>query len=164
MNSSRLLSSIAKSLTHRHRLNLEQRFLANCITSRKTSANRLFHTTFKNYNDPKSESEQKNEEPIQKSVKALMTPFDHMKKKEKDTFLEVVRKYEQRLGPKTDVVKFVTIALKYMDEFGVNKDLSVYKALLNVFPKGPYVPETSLQVILNFEKFQKLTFLICLQQ
>ena len=32
-----------------------------------------------------------------------------------------------------------------MEKFGVHKDLDSYKKVLNVFPKGKYVPENRLQ-------------------
>ena len=33
-----------------------------------------------------------------------------------------------------------------MEKFGVHKDLASYKKLLNVFPKGRFIPENRLQV------------------
>ena len=34
-----------------------------------------------------------------------------------------------------------------MEHFGVHKDLASYKKVLNVFPKGRYIPENRLQAI-----------------
>ena len=36
-----------------------------------------------------------------------------------------------------------------MEKFGVHKDLESYKKLLNVFPKGRFIPENRLQVTLK---------------
>ncbi|KZC05450.1 Evolutionarily conserved signaling intermediate in Toll pathway, mitochondrial [Dufourea novaeangliae] len=44
--------------------------------------------------------------------------------------------------------EFILHAMKYMDEFGVNKDLDTYKALLDVFPKGDYIPRNMYQNML----------------
>jgi Evolutionarily conserved signalling intermediate in Toll pathway len=42
-------------------------------------------------------------------------------------------------------VEFI-YAAEYLKEFGLHKDLDVYKALLNVFPKGPLIPTNAVQV------------------
>ncbi|VDP20374.1 unnamed protein product, partial [Onchocerca flexuosa] len=42
-------------------------------------------------------------------------------------------------------VEFINTALKYMKEYGLQKDLDIYKSLLNVFPKGPMIPQNVFQ-------------------
>ncbi|CDW58132.1 ECIST Cterm and ECSIT domain containing protein [Trichuris trichiura] len=42
--------------------------------------------------------------------------------------------------------EFIYAALKRMREFGVHKDLEVYKRLLEVFPKGKMIPKNFFQV------------------
>ncbi|VDM72060.1 unnamed protein product, partial [Strongylus vulgaris] len=44
-------------------------------------------------------------------------------------------------------VEFINTALKYIKEYGIHKDLDVYKALLNVFPKGKMIPQNAFQRI-----------------
>lgn len=43
-------------------------------------------------------------------------------------------------------VEFINSALKYMKEYGLQKDLDIYKSLLNIFPKGPMIPKNIFQV------------------
>lgn len=43
-------------------------------------------------------------------------------------------------------VEFINSALKYLEEYGLHKDLDTYKAILNVFPKGAMIPRNTFQV------------------
>jgi len=43
-------------------------------------------------------------------------------------------------------VEFIYAAMKHLKEYGLHKDVDVYKALLNVFPKGPLIPTNAVQV------------------
>ena len=43
-------------------------------------------------------------------------------------------------------VEFLNAALKHLKEYNLQKDLDTYKALLNVFPKGPLIPKNTWQV------------------
>ncbi|XP_058794922.1 evolutionarily conserved signaling intermediate in Toll pathway, mitochondrial [Phymastichus coffea] len=73
--------------------------------------------------------------------------FANARKKEKDTFLECLRMYKNQPGRKLERVPFIYAALKYMDEFGVEKDLSVYKALIDIFPKEKMIPTNLFQTM-----------------
>lgn len=64
----------------------------------------------------------------------------------KDTFLEAIKIYTTRTGPKRGQVEFIYSALKYMEEFGVHRDLQAYKNILDVLPKGTYIPTNLFQV------------------
>uniref|UniRef100_A0A914ZT61 Evolutionarily conserved signaling intermediate in Toll pathway, mitochondrial n=1 Tax=Parascaris univalens TaxID=6257 RepID=A0A914ZT61_PARUN len=44
-------------------------------------------------------------------------------------------------------VEFINSALKYLEEYGLHKDLDTYKAILNVFPKGAMIPRNTFQRI-----------------
>ena len=82
--------------------------------------------------------------------------FEVKAKKEKKTYLECIRKYESQSGRQSDRVEFIYAALKYMDEFGVNKDLECYKKLLNTFPKGKMIPTNRFQAeFMHYPKEQK---------
>ncbi len=63
----------------------------------------------------------------------------------KDTFLEAVKIYTTRPGPRRGHVEFILSALKYMEEFGVHRDLQAYKDLLDILPKGIYIPTNMFQ-------------------
>lgn len=77
----------------------------------------------------------------------LRFPFHAMETKKKETFLDVIHLYIKENQLRTGHVEFIRQALKYMDEFGVNKELEVYKALLDVFPKGKFIPENIFQIM-----------------
>lgn len=42
-------------------------------------------------------------------------------------------------------VEFIYAALRHMEEFGVHKDLEVYKSLIDVLPKGRFIPQNIFQ-------------------
>ncbi|XP_031849443.1 evolutionarily conserved signaling intermediate in Toll pathway, mitochondrial [Nomia melanderi] len=73
--------------------------------------------------------------------------------KKKSAYLDVIHRYTNEPALRKKQVEFILYAMKFMDEYGVNKDIEVYKALLNVFPKGEYVT-TSRYQILHYPKQQ----------
>lgn len=76
----------------------------------------------------------------------LRTPlFEHVSTKDKKTYIEMVRVFEGRSVHRRNHVEFVYAALKHMEEFGVHKDLEVYKSLINVMPKGKFIPTNIFQ-------------------
>ncbi|XP_015108443.1 evolutionarily conserved signaling intermediate in Toll pathway, mitochondrial [Diachasma alloeum] len=66
-------------------------------------------------------------------------------KKEKETYLNVIYTYKNSPPRKTGHVQFVYAAMRYMDEFGVNEDLEVYKAVADTLPKGRFISKNLLQ-------------------
>lgn len=81
--------------------------------------------------------------------------FANTSTKEKETFLECLRMYKNAPGRKLERVPFLYAALKYMDEFGVAKDLSIYKALIDILPKEKMVPTNLFQTMfLHYPKEQ----------
>ena len=42
-------------------------------------------------------------------------------------------------------MEFIEAARKHMKEFGVEKDLEVYKSLIDIMPKGIYIPKSIIQ-------------------
>src|SRR3569833_2785803 len=61
-------------------------------------------------------------------------------------------------------VEFLNTALKYLKKYDVHKDLDTYKALLNVFPKGPLIPTNQMQVFLELRGIEKIFMHYPLQQ
>ncbi|KAL2717232.1 hypothetical protein V1478_012932 [Vespula squamosa] len=103
------------------------------------ATNRLFHIA---QNFLKEEKTKKNN--------TLMTSmFENTKEKKKDTFLEIIRTYEQEKY-KRGQLEFIKLALKYMEVYGIHKDLEAYKALLNIFPKGPYIPKNYFNAVFRY--------------
>ncbi|XP_055617891.1 evolutionarily conserved signaling intermediate in Toll pathway, mitochondrial [Toxorhynchites rutilus septentrionalis] len=71
--------------------------------------------------------------------------FEHVSQKDKKTYIEMVRVFEDRSVHRRNHVEFIYAALKHMEEFGVQRDLEVYKALINVMPKGKFIPTNIFQ-------------------
>lgn len=78
----------------------------------------------------------------------VLHSFANVENKQKETYLDVIRQYKSHNEMRHGHVEFIRIALKYMDEFGVNRDLAVYKALLDVLPKGKFIPRYYFQTMI----------------
>ncbi|CAH2106350.1 unnamed protein product [Euphydryas editha] len=92
------------------------------------------------------------------SEKELATydPFLAKPKKNKETYLEVIKMFEERDTRRRGHVEFIYAALSRMKEFGVQKDLEVYKALIDVLPKGKFIPTNIFQAeFLHYPKQQQ---------
>eukprot|EP00088_Acartia_fossae_P000659 TRINITY_DN10264_c0_g1_i1.p1 TRINITY_DN10264_c0_g1~~TRINITY_DN10264_c0_g1_i1.p1 ORF type:complete len:418 (+),score=81.81 TRINITY_DN10264_c0_g1_i1:39-1292(+) len=63
----------------------------------------------------------------------------------KKSFEGAIDIFTHKDGRRRGDVEFIYGALKNMEKFGVHKDLQSYKKLMNVFPKGKYVPENRIQ-------------------
>ncbi|CAL7941246.1 unnamed protein product [Xylocopa violacea] len=93
--------------------------------------------------------------------KAVVSYSFNVERKEKETFLEIIRLYEKKDRARIGQLHFITTALQYMDEFGVNKDLKVYKAIFNIFPKGKYIPTNKFQTMMfHYIKHQNVALSI----
>ncbi|XP_064617497.1 evolutionarily conserved signaling intermediate in Toll pathway, mitochondrial-like isoform X2 [Liolophura sinensis] len=76
------------------------------------------------------------------------------KAKNKITFRKAVGTYLQREGAyRRGHIEFIYAALKRMKEFGVEKDLDVYKQILDILPPFVTVPKSMWQV--EFQHFPK---------
>ncbi|XP_011503253.1 PREDICTED: evolutionarily conserved signaling intermediate in Toll pathway, mitochondrial [Ceratosolen solmsi marchali] len=104
-------------------------------------------------NDKKHEEKTRRESITGKELQ--ISTFHTTEKKDKDTYLECLRIYKSHISIRSDSVIFITIALKYMKEFGVHKDLNVYKMLLDIFPKGTMIPRNMFQsMFMHYPKHQ----------
>lgn len=107
-------------------------FLTLSFTTRKSffissSLARKLQTSQKIYSEDK------------KTEKALVPrdPFQEIKNKNRNTYIEMVKIYvDNNSIYRTGHVEFIYSALKNMEMFGVNRDLEVYKALIDCLPKG----------------------------
>lgn len=80
--------------------------------------------------------------------------FENAEKK-KEAYLDILREYKRNNDLRRGHVEFIKAALQYMDDFGVNRDLTVYKDLLDVLPKGKFIPRNWFQTIfLHYPKQQ----------
>ncbi|XP_034020275.1 evolutionarily conserved signaling intermediate in Toll pathway, mitochondrial [Thalassophryne amazonica] len=90
-------------------------------------------------------------EKIGKSLVSQDDLFEQMAKdlKTKATFIKAVDTFTSRDMRRRGHVEFIYAALKKMPEFGVERDLSVYNKLLDVFPKEVFVPRNFIQRMFN---------------
>lgn len=66
---------------------------------------------------------------------------------DKAGFLRAVRSFGEHSVRKRGHVDFIYLALRKMPEFGVERDLSVYNVLLDIFPKEVFRPRNAIQRI-----------------
>lgn len=77
----------------------------------------------------------------------VLHAFANVENKEKEAYIDILREYKNNNEMRRGHVEFIQVALKYMDEFGVNRDLAVYKSLLDVLPKGKFIPRNFYQTL-----------------
>lgn len=82
--------------------------------------------------------------------------FVDIKNKNKEAFLEMINIFINKDKDRRGQVEFIYAALKYMKDFGVHKDLEVYKKLLEVFPEEKMVPRNIFQAeFMHYPKHQQ---------
>lgn len=82
--------------------------------------------------------------------------FDHVILKNKETFLQMIRMFKERDVHRRNHVEFIYAALKHMREYNVNRDLAVYKELIDVMPKGKFVITNMFQdMFMHYPKQQQ---------
>ncbi|XP_021027851.1 evolutionarily conserved signaling intermediate in Toll pathway, mitochondrial isoform X2 [Mus caroli] len=91
-------------------------------------------------------------EPQRKPIKVPSMHEDLFKpsgngEQDKASFLNAVRSFGAHNVRKRGHVDFIYLALRKMPEFGVERDLSVYNLLLDVFPKEVFRPRNVIQRI-----------------
>lgn len=93
----------------------------------------------------------------------MLQAFANVESKEKETYLDILRQYKSNNDLRRGHVEFIQVALTYMDDFGVNRDLAVYKVLLDVLPKGKFIPNNIFQtMIMHYPKQQYVAIdLLC---
>lgn len=122
--------------------------------SDRTSYIRDFHTSRFRSKDNKEDD---------KSSALVLHAFANAERKEKEAYLDIIREYKNNNELRRGHVEFIQVALKYMDDFGVNRDLAVYKVLLDVLPKGKFVPTNAFQTLfMHYPKQQYVAIdLLC---
>lgn len=82
--------------------------------------------------------------------------FDEVPNKNKNSYLDMVYIFNERDVHRRGHVEFIYSALKHMKEYGVHKDLEVYKSLVEVFPKGKFIPQNIFQAeFMHYPKQQQ---------
>ncbi|XP_055379107.1 evolutionarily conserved signaling intermediate in Toll pathway, mitochondrial [Condylostylus longicornis] len=91
-----------------------------------------------------------------KNLPTLREGFESISDKSKDTFLDMVKIFENKSISRRSHVEFIYTALKNMESFGVHTDIEVYKALINVMPKGKFIPTNIFQAeFMHYPKQQQ---------
>lgn len=86
----------------------------------------------------------------------LKDPFLQAKEKNKNVYLQMVDVFVERSVDRRNHVEFIYAALKHMKTYGVERDLEVYKALINVMPKGKFIPTNIFQAeFMHYPKQQQ---------
>uniref|UniRef100_A0A182QH61 Evolutionarily conserved signaling intermediate in Toll pathway, mitochondrial n=1 Tax=Anopheles farauti TaxID=69004 RepID=A0A182QH61_9DIPT len=93
----------------------------------------------------KREDESTKHSAEKKSLILRTNLFESAAKKDKQTYIEMVKIFEKRSVHRRNHVEFIYAALRHMEEFGVSKDIAVYKALIDVMPKGKFIPTNIFQ-------------------
>lgn len=103
--------------------------------------------------------EKKREEKHDQFVKRAMIlkgAFESMTNKDKNNYLDMIKVFENKDIHRRNHVEFIYAALKNMEDYGVHKDLAVYKALIDVMPKGKFIPTNIFQAeFMHYPKQQQ---------
>lgn len=111
---------------------------ASAVAKRKTQSNK------ENEQNENEEESKQNHEDNQRNL-MIRGQFDQLTTKNRDTFISMLHMFVERDKHRRHHVEFIYAALKQMKEFGVERDLAVYKEVLNVFPKGKFIPTNMFQ-------------------
>lgn len=103
--------------------------------------------------------EQKRQEKHDQFVKRaliLRGSFEYTQNKDKANYLDMIKVFEDKDVHRRNHVEFIYAALKNMEDYGVHKDLAVYKALVDVMPKGKFIPTNIFQAeFMHYPKQQQ---------
>lgn len=97
--------------------------------------------------------------PLRNSQLALNTAstFENVGDKNRSTYLDLVRIFESKSIHRRNHVEFIYAALRNMESFNVQRDIEVYKALMNVLPKGKFIPTNIIQAeFMHYPKQQQV--------
>lgn len=114
------------------------------------------HKEEQQQNDNDDEEEEQSPPHRSHFVPEIRNPFGYAREKNKSVYLEMVDVFLERSVHRRNHVEFIYAALKHMAEFGVERDLEVYKALINVMPKGKFIARNIFQVdFMHYPKQQQ---------
>lgn len=101
----------------------------------------------KNEKDADSEQNSSQNNNFNRSDTELMLrgKFGELANKNRESFLSMVNLFVDRDKHRRHHVEFIYAALKHMKEFGVERDIEVYKSILDVMPKGKFIPTNMFQ-------------------
>lgn len=92
----------------------------------------------------------------QSKVLVKIDSFENVTDKNKNSYLDMVKIFHNRDVHRRGHVEFIYSALRNMESFGVHKDLEVYKSLIDVLPKGKFIPTNIFQAeFMHYPKQQQ---------
>ncbi|CAG9799079.1 unnamed protein product [Chironomus riparius] len=106
----------------------------------------------KNYENNREKRERQHEFFAKRSL-ILKGAFECVEHKNKDSFLDMIDIFINKDVNRRNHTEFIYAALKNMKEYGVQRDLVVYKKLIEVMPKGKFIPTNLFQV--EFQHYPK---------
>ena len=128
-----------------------------------TTANKAFYCSKKQEEKPPEQAEEKfdqyqkrreqKDEFFERRALILKGGFETVIYKDRNSYLEMIDIFLNKDVHRRNHVEFIYAALKNMEEFGVIRDIEVYKKLLNVMPKGKFIPTNFFQV--EFQHYPK---------
>jgi evolutionarily conserved signaling intermediate in Toll pathway len=98
------------------------------------------------------EREEKHDQFVKRAM-ILKGSFEQEINKDKTSYLDMIKIFETKDKHRRNHVEFIYAALKNMEDYGVHKDLAVYKALVDVMPKGKFIPTNIFQA--EFQHYPK---------
>lgn len=116
----------------------------NCETNENNEKEK--NTESKNKNDSKQEeNQQENSQNDGPSSIIVRNDFEKLAVKNRETFLQMIDIFKHRDVHRRNHVEFIYAAMKHMKEYGVHRDYSVYMKLIDIMPKGKFVPTNMFQ-------------------
>lgn len=105
-----------------------------------------------NQNDTKTK-----QNPNDKAQLIVRGSFEDISCKNRETYLNMVQIFESKNIHRRNHVEFIYAALRNMEPFGVHRDIEVYKAIMNVLPKGKFIPTNIFQAeFMHYPKQQQV--------
>lgn len=124
---------------------------------KKQNASAVANESFSNGNKNRKQNENNTENEKESSEKEtnneqqsdtdlmIRGQFNQLENKSRESFLGMVHMFTQRDKHRRHHVEFIYAALKHMEEFGVERDLEIYREILNVMPKGKMIATNMFQ-------------------
>lgn len=131
-----LFSSVVKKIIVKNGLLSKAQRSSKALTLLDNRVNYLSTTSIS-----MAKKRRRGEEETRLSIRSLFSEKDHSK----DSFIATIEVFKERDKHLRGHVEFIYAALKYMEEYGVQKDLEVYKNLVDVMPKDKMIPRNLFQ-------------------
>lgn len=103
--------------------------------------------------DPNQKRREERNDFFEKRALILKGAFELNETKTKSAYLQMIDIFLNKDVHRRNHVEFIYSALKNMEDYGVLRDLEVYKKLIDVMPKGKFIPRNLWQV--EFQHYPK---------